>query len=230
MKFNSLIIDDEKPARNVLKRYIGDIPFFELIGECQNAIEALSILERNAVDLIFLDIEMPKLSGLDFLRSLEKRPKIIITTAYREFALDGFELNVVDYLLKPIAFERFLVAINKVKEDRSEEPLETPRYTYFKSGKKSIQVFFDDILYVEGLGNYVKIHTPDQTVVTYGQLADIIDKLPKNQFLRIHRSYIIALNKVKAYGKDYVEIGLHQLSIGNRYRQHFIDGVVDVKR
>lgn len=229
MEFNCLIVDDEQPARNVIKRYINDVPFLNLMAECQNGIEAFSILKEYAVDVIFLDIEMPKLTGLDFLRSLEKQPKIVITTAYREFALDGFDLNVVDYLLKPIAFERFITAVNKLNSPVAKELPDIPKFTYFKSGKKSIQVFFDDILYIEGLGNYVKIFTPEQVITTYDQLTNITDKLPRNQFVRIHRSYIVALNKIRAYGSDYAEIGIHQLSIGNTYKEEFINTISNFK-
>ncbi|MDJ0646465.1 MAG: LytTR family DNA-binding domain-containing protein [Flavobacteriaceae bacterium] len=231
MIYNCLIIDDELPARKVLINYVNKVPFLNLIGDCENAFQAMEKLSTATIDIIFLDIEMPKLSGLDFLKSLSKRPHVILTTAYREFALDGFELNVTDYLLKPISFERFLVAVNKVKSDsHMKEHSDQNQFTYFKSGKKNIQIYFSDILFIEGLGNYVKIFTKDKIVTTYDQLNDIIKKLPENNFVRIHRSYIVALDKINAYSSDSLEINEHQLTIGNTYKDAFIESVSPFKR
>ena len=231
MLYNCLVVDDELPARKVLVKYIDRVPFLHLIDDSENAFQAMEILNNRQIDLLFLDIEMPKLSGLDFLKSLSKRPHVILTTAYREFALDGFDLNVTDYLLKPISFERFLVAVNKVKSITSQsDTLQHTPFTFFKSGKKSFQVYYDDILFIEGLGNYVKIFTKDKIVTTYDQLNDIIQKLPAHNFVRIHRSYIVAIDKIHTYGTDSVEINNYQLTIGNTYKDAFSKAISYFKR
>ena len=226
MNLKCLIVDDEPIAQNIVKGFITDTPNLEVIGICDNAMEALAVLREKKVDLLFLDIEMPKISGLSFLKTLSHPPAIIITTAYREFALEGFELNVVDYLLKPFSFERFLKAVNKVESNKIQDtghakPI-SKTYAYFKVDRKNLRVEYDEILYVEGLSNYVKIHLKDKDLVVYHKLIDLENLLPKDQFVRIHKSYIIAINKIKAYGKDYVEVADTQLSVGNTYKDHFL--------
>ncbi|MBQ4822011.1 LytTR family DNA-binding domain-containing protein [Aquimarina sp. MMG016] len=225
MNLKCLIVDDEPIAQNIVKGFITDIPNLEVLGVCDNAMEALKILQEQSVDILFLDIEMPKITGLSFLKTLSKPPATIITTAYREFALEGFELDVVDYLLKPFSFERFLKAVNKVCDHKAGEHNETKvsskTYEYFKVDRKNIRVDYDNIIYIEGLSNYVKIHLQDKHLVVYHKLIDLEKLLPDNQFIRIHKSYIIAVDKIKAYGNDYVEILDKQLSIGNTYKDHF---------
>lgn len=224
MIYNCIIVDDESTARNILKRYISEIEYLNLIAECKNAIEATQILKDHNIDIIFLDIEMPKLSGLDFLKTLSITPNIIITTAYREYAIDGYEFDVKDYLLKPISFDRFIKGINKIISSRDAAEINANKeFTYFKSGKKNIQAYYNDILFIEGLSNYVKIITVNGTIVTYEKLSELEKILPKNKFIRIHRSYIVAINKINAYGKDFIEIDKNQLSIGNTYRESFIN-------
>ncbi len=228
MNYKCVIVDDEKTARNILKRYVSDVSYLELVAECRNGIEALEVIKRESVDIVFLDIEMPKLSGLNLLKTVMNFPDVIITTAYREFALDGYEFNVKDYLLKPISFERFLKAIAKVignKKNKENITTNSQNYTYFKSGKRNIQVYFNDILYIEGLSNYVKIYTQNGTIATYKKLSDLEIDLPIGDFIRIHRSFIVAKNKITAYGKDYVEIEKNQLSISNSYKEIFINSM-----
>lgn len=226
MKLRCLVVDDEPIAQNIIKGFIADIPNLELVGICDNALEALVVLENSAIDLLFLDIEMPKLSGLSFLKSLQNPPETIITTAYREFALEGFELSVIDYLLKPFSFERFLTAINKVK-NKLHSQINNPdinqvrAYTYFKVDRKNVKVYLDEIYYIEGLSNYVKIHLNEKSIVVYERLIDLEAQLHDKNFLRIHKSYIISLDKIRAYGNDYVDILERQLSIGNTYRDSF---------
>lgn len=227
-----LIIDDEPIAQKIIKGYLEDTPGLELFGICDNAIEALEVLENNAVDLIFLDIEMPKLSGLGFLKTLEKTPETIITTAYREFAVEGFELSVADYLLKPYSFERFLKAVNKVKKKiEAENRLSRGNaveqlYTYFKSGRKNVKVKYNDIVIIEGLSNYVKIHLKDEKIlVVYERLSHLQKILPDDRFARIHKSFIIALEKIKNYGIDSVEIGGKELTIGKSYKERFLSKI-----
>ncbi len=225
MNLKCLIVDDEPIAQNIVKGFIADTPNLEVFGICDNAMEALTILQEHTVDILFLDIEMPKISGLSFLKTLAHPPATIITTAYREFALEGFELNVVDYLLKPFSFERFLKAVNKVnnhKDTSSPDTKIVPKtYEYFKVDRKNIRVNYDEIIYIEGLSNYVKIHLEDKHLVIYHKLIDLEELLPNHQFVRIHKSYIIALDKIKAYGSDYVEVLDQQLSIGNTYKELF---------
>lgn len=231
MKYTCVIVDDERTARNILKRYISEVGYLELIAECKNGIEALEIINRESVDIVLLDIEMPKLTGLSLIKTLRHSPDVIITTAYREFAIDGFELNVKDYLLKPISFERFLTAISKVISNQktvNEPSRKAPEYTYFKSGKKNVRVCFTDILYIEGLSNYVKIHTLNGVIVTYKKLSDLATDLPYDDFIRIHRSYIVARSKITSYANDSLEIGKQQLSIGNTYKESFFDKMSEV--
>ena len=220
MILKCLIVEDELTARNILKRYISEMKILTLAGECKNAMEAVDFLSNESVDILFLDIEMPRLSGLDFIRSLHSRPNIIVTTAYREFALDGFNLDVKDYLLKPISFDRFVLAVNKITEANAKR-MEND-YTYFKSGQKNIQIFYDDILYIEGLSNYIKIHTRQKIVITYEKLSSLINKLPSSNFIRIHKSHIVAVNKVTAFGNHQVEIDKVVLSIGDTYKEEFL--------
>ena len=226
MMYNCIIVDDESTARNILKRYISEINYFNLIAECKNAIDATQVLKDHKIDIIFLDIEMPKLSGLEFLKSLNKIPNVIITTAYREYAIEGYEFDVKDYLLKPISFDRFLKAINKITKPLDSMDLGTnEEFTYFKSGKKNIQAYYNDILFIEGLSNYVKIKTINGIIITYEKLSELEKTLPKNKFVRIHRSYIVAINKINAYGSDFIEIDKNQLSIGNTYKDSFFNKI-----
>ncbi|MCK8523108.1 response regulator transcription factor [Aquimarina sp. D1M17] len=226
MKLKCLIVDDEPIAQNIVKGFIEDIPDLEVVDICDNAMEALKVLQKQTVDILFLDIEMPKLSGLSFLKTLSHPPATIITTAYREFALEGFELDVVDYLLKPFSFERFLKAVNKVNRTQEIHSPTEPKscektYEYFKVDRKNIRIDYDDIIYIEGLSNYVKIHIKDKHFVVYHKLIDLQNLLPSDQFVRIHKSFIVAFDKIKAYGNDYVEIFDRQLSIGNTYKENF---------
>lgn len=223
MSYKCLIVDDEPIAQNIVKGFVQQTPQLELVGICDNAMEALKILRTRSIDLLFLDIEMPMLSGLSFLKTLPHAPATIITTAYREFAVEGFELNVVDYLLKPFSFERFLRAVNK---------LETPQpaihkapqgqdYHYFKADRKQVKVFFDDILFIEGMSNYVRIHLKDRQLIVYQRLTDLEKTLPAQAFIRIHRSYIISLRNIEAYDQNKVEIAGRNLPIGATYRAGF---------
>lgn len=225
MNLKCLIVDDEPIAQNIVKGFVVDTPNLEVFVVCDNAMEALKVLQEHTVDILFLDIEMPKITGLGFLKTLDHPPATIITTAYREFALEGYELNVVDYLLKPFSFERFLKAINKVgnskRTDDNDAKIVSKSYEYFKVDRKNVRVNYNEILYIEGLSNYVKIHLLDKHLVVYHKLADLETLLPCDQFVRIHKSYIVALDKITAYGSDYIEIIDEQLSIGNTYKNNF---------
>ena len=230
MKLKCLIVDDEPIAQNIVKGFVADTPRLELFAICDNALEALDILENNEVDILFLDIEMPKLSGLSFLKTLKKPPATIITTAYREFALEGFELSVVDYLLKPFSFERFLKAVNKVNSNINSEfdKIGTNHildYTYFKVDRKNVKVGYNEIFYIQGLSNYVKIHLQNEILVVYEKLLDLEKSLPQNRFVRIHKSYIVSLTKIKSYSSDSIEIADKELTIGNTYKELFFSTI-----
>jgi DNA-binding LytR/AlgR family response regulator len=218
-----LIVDDEPLAQNVIESYLKNISHTELIAKCDNALIALEWLKKQTVDLIFLDISMPFISGIDFIKTLQNPPHLILTTAYKEFAVESYELNVLDYLLKPISFDRFLKAINKLENSPSEfiKPVmdvsENDPFIYVKSEKKNVKIFLKEILFIESLKDYIKIHTTDKTIITQVQISAIEQRLPES-FLRIHRSYIIARDKITAYTQHDFEIGKYQIPIGRNYK------------
>ncbi|WP_299436565.1 LytTR family DNA-binding domain-containing protein [uncultured Aquimarina sp.] len=229
MTYNCLIIDDEPLARELIETYLEKLPNFTLIDSCKNAIEASSVLAKEKIDLLFLDIEMPQLKGVDFFRSLSHKPEVIFTTAFREYALDGFEVNAVDYLLKPIFFERFFSAIQKflkLKEKHivinNTENTKNTEGIYVTKAKKKIRVSFDNVLYIESLKDYIKIHFLDETLTVKESISSF-EKRIDPRFIRIHRSYIVNKNKVTAYTKHDIEIGEIELPIGNSYKHNMID-------
>lgn len=223
MTFKCLIVDDEPVAQGILERYIDQLDGLTLVAKCKNALEANEWLRKAEVDLIFLDIEMPHLDGLSFLSTLTSPPKVILTTAYREYALEGYELNVVDYLLKPISLERFMKAINKLdarQELVQKESLTGEEdYLYIKADKKMVQVYFKDILYIEGLSNYVRIFTSGRPIISYQKLSYLESTLPNKDFFRCHRSYIVSGRNIKAYNATHLEIGDTEIPIGGSYRE-----------
>lgn len=228
MNLKCLIVDDEPLALEVLESYIDRIEGLELVAQCENAVKAFDILKRKQVDLVFLDIQMPKLTGIDFLKVLNPAPKVIFTTAYREYAIESYELNVVDYLLKPIAFNRFLMAVNKVMERPQEvmlEPSEMEKelasnanYIFLKADRKMVKVYLKDILYIESLKDYVRIKTHDKEVVSLQKISYLEQKLPEDCFVRIHRSFIVPINKIEAFSNHAVEVGGIELPIGRNYK------------
>ena len=230
-KIHCLIIDDEPPAREILKQHIAGVEALELAGTCSNAVEAVSFLKEHPVDLLLLDIQMPQLLGTNFIRTLKNPPKVIFTTAYRKYAVEGFELDAVDYLLKPISFERFLKAVNKVLQlnissaqamptsaTKEKQNGESNSFLYFRAERKMVKVFFRDILYVEGLKDYIRIVTDNKTIVTKYVLSTLEEMLPANEFLRIHKSYIVAIYKIDSYNVDTIHIAKHELPIGRLYK------------
>ena len=230
-KIHCLIIDDEPPAREILKQHIAGVEALELAGTCNNAVEAVSFLKEHPVDLLLLDIQMPQLLGTNFIRTLKNPPKVIFTTAYRKYAVEGFELDAVDYLLKPISFERFLKAVNKVLQlnisaaqaeptsaTKEKQNGESNSFLYFRAERKMVKVFFRDILYVEGLRDYIRIVTDNKTIVTKYVLSTLEEMLPANEFLRIHKSYIVAVYKIDSYNADTIHIAKHELPIGRLYK------------
>lgn len=226
MAIQCIIIDDEPLAIAVIKSHVDQIPDLDLIATFQNPIEAFEILKDKTINLIFLDIEMPLLTGIDFAKELQGTPKIIFTTAYRNYAIESYELDVIDYLLKPISFTRFFKAINKYRSlTATISPIvETPiqqklihDHIYVNANKKYIKVLFEDILFVESVKDYIRIHTTSERVVTKDKLSDFEVKLP-NTFLRIHRSYIVNTTKITAFTAVDVEIGTQEIPIGASYK------------
>ena len=224
---NCIIVDDEPLAIEVIESYLKKIDSIELVGTFRNAIKAFEFIQNNSVDLIFLDIQMPKLTGIDFLKSFQNLPKIILTTAYREYAIEGYELEIVDYLLKPISFERFMKAIGKVmckqKPDTVtpqllEERKKENSFIFFKSEKKMVKVFLYDILYVESIKDYVRIKTPEKETITHQKISAMDGNLPNKNFIRIHRSFIINIEKIDCFSATEVEINGESLPIGRSYK------------
>jgi len=220
-KIICLAVDDEPPALDILKNYIQAVSSFELAGTCINAVDALNVLRSTHVDLMFLDIQMPQLLGTDLLRTLNNPPKVIFTTAYREFAIEGFELNAVDYLLKPISFERFLKAVNKVMDIKLPQQMQQETqdaYLYFRSDRKMHKVAMDDIIFIESLKDYIKVVTKSKTIITKQSISSIEERLPKSSFIRIHRSFIVSLSKVQSYSPELIAIGNEELPVSRMYR------------
>lgn len=228
-KIKCLIVDDEELAIDVLKEYVSRIDYLELTGSCRNALEAMTFLNENKVDLIFLDIQMPGLTGLQLLKNMTNRPEVIMTTAYSEYALEGFELQVLDYLIKPIPFDRFIKAINRFLKLRQPnitltENSQTDSYNdtfiFVKSDKMMIKVLLREITYVESLRNYVAIHlTNGKMVKTMNTISNIEDKLPETHFLRVHRSFIIAIDKIDSFMSGSFKINSEIIPIGRQYKE-----------
>ncbi|MEJ7914424.1 MAG: LytTR family DNA-binding domain-containing protein [Chitinophagaceae bacterium] len=227
-KIRCLVVDDEPPAQDVLKKYVQLVQSLEFAGTCADAIEALTFLQQQPVDLLFLDIQMPQLLGTDLIRTLKNPPKVIFTTAFRKFAVEGFELNAVDYLLKPISFERFLTAVNKVMDtsllanDNIFPSIKTGNladaFITLRSDRKNLKVSLNDILYIESLKDYIKVVTVNKTIVTKQSISSIEEMLPKENFIRIHRSYILAVHKIESYTNELIGIANQELPISRSYR------------
>ena len=230
--YNVLIVDDEPPAREVLKRYIQKMPILRLAGECNNGLQVIPFLYNNPVDIIFLDIRMPQLNGLELVSTLINAPKIIFTTAYAEHAFESYDLNATDYLLKPIQFERFVKAVNKAaliasipaNNDAAAKAIDKPvdSFLYFRSNRKMVKVILNDILYIESLKDYVKIITVSGQVITKYSMAALEAMLPTPDFLRIHRSFIISGDKIQSYTFSHVQLGNHEIPVGKLYQREII--------
>jgi DNA-binding LytR/AlgR family response regulator len=220
-KLKCIIIEDEPLATKVLTDYVLQVPFLELHGAFKDAILATEYLRDHPVDLIFLDIHLPKLKGMAFLKTLTDPPAVIVTTAYNQYAVEGFNLNVTDYLLKPFDFERFLVAVNKVKsseKERQVEGQEKKDFIFLNVQKKKVKILFSEILYIESQQEYIKIVTAKKDYITKMSTHEIEDLLPSNLFKRIHRSFIVSLNKIDSYTSEMVEINGISIPIGRGYR------------
>jgi len=223
-----LIVEDEPLARNLLTEYVQKVPYLKLIQVSSNPLAALEILRKEPVDLLFLDIQMPELTGISLLKTLQKKPFVVLTTAYSQYALEGYELDVVDYLLKPITFERFLKAVEKVNQRLGsperipvESKKEEQTYVFVKDGTRLVKVAFDNILFVEGMKDYVTIHMRGQKITTLQRLKVLEDQLPANKFIRVHHSYIVAIEAIDAVHKGEIRIGNENIPISESYRKSF---------
>ncbi len=226
---NCIIVDDESIARDILGAHLSKIDNITVVASCSNAVEAFNVISTNSIDLIFLDINMPEISGISFAKSISKDSKIIFTTAYREYAIDGFELQAVDYLLKPISFERLLKAVNLFFEvyTNSEisiqnEELSTD-YTFVRSDRKMIKIDFKDIIYIESLGDYVKFHFKDNIITSRDTISAVEAKLPKQGFMRIHRSFIVAMSQITSFTNEHITINNKALPISRTYKKEVIE-------
>lgn len=234
MTFKCIIIDDEPPATRILENYIGKVHFLEKVGVFNDSLKALDFLNTQQVNVIFLDIQMPQLTGLQISRIISKDIKIIFTTAYPDFALEGFELNAVDYLLKPIPFERFYQAVSKLNSEPKNvvsNQSNSPGFLFIKTdGKNKFQkIFLSDILYVESLQNYVCIHTLKQQIITHSSLKNVVESLPENDFIQIHKSYVISLKHIESTDNFSVFINGKELPIGATFKDAFFDKIEENK-
>lgn len=225
-----IVVDDEPLARSLLESHIADVPFLEHLGSFKNAMLAADFLTKNQVDVLFLDIQMPKLTGIDFLKSLSHPPNVIFTTAYREYAVESYELQAQDYLLKPITFERFFSAVSRLKTpDTTQQPnssetgeVASPAHIFVQVNKKHIKVILQHIKYVESIKDYLKIHTATETLVIKERISHFIEQLPKDRFLRVHRSYIVHSDHITAFTQQDIEIGQIEIPIGGKYKEHVL--------
>jgi len=233
MSYTCLIVEDEPLARSLMEQYVQKVPDLELVQACASPLVAIEVLRQMPVDILFLDINMPEITGITLLKILQKKPLVVLTTAYSDYALEGYELDVADYLLKPITFERFLKAVEKVTQrlstsrtpapDKSTRPDNSPSsaFIFVKDGTKLVKVRLSDIRYIEGLKDYVGIYTKDKKIVTLQTLKALETQLPEEQFIRIHNSYIVAFDAIEAIDKEKVQIGSIFLPISDTYRKSF---------
>lgn len=236
MKINCVIIDDEPLARKGLKEYIADVDFLDLIGEFDSSLKAEDLISRGEVQLLFLDIQMPKITGLDFFKTLKNPPPVIFTTAYPEYALEGFEVNALDYLVKPISFDRFLKAAMKAREfyevrEKNTAGISTSEQDHFfiKSDSRLIKIPFDDVLYVEALQNYVVIHTKDKKHISYLTFKSVEEYLPVSSFIKTHKSYIVSASKIESIEGSDLRIGTHLIPISRNLKDEVVERILKGK-
>lgn len=233
MKLKCIIIDDEPVARKVLQEFIGEIDYLELVGQADNPLKALSLLDGKDVDIIFLDINTPKINGIDFLKSAETTANIIITTAYAEYALEGYGLNVLDYLLKPIAFDRFLKACNKAREmgrlrkmTNGQAAPQREDHFFIKCDTQIEKVFYDDLVYAEAMLNYVMLHTVTRKMMVYVTIRNLEEQLPADIFIKVHKSFIVNMGKIRRIDGNILDMGSERISISQSLREKVIKEIV----
>ena len=238
MKINCIIIDDEPLARKGLKEYVADVEFLQLIGEFDNPLKATEILAKEEVHLLFLDIQMPKITGLDFFKTLKHAPPVIFTTAFPQYALEGFELNALDYLVKPISFERFLKAAMRAKEyyevrqknlTESKEGAAASDYFFIKADNKLVKINYDEILFAEALQNYVVIQTTEKKYITYLTFKSVEEYLPADQFIKTHKSYIVSASRVDSIEGNDIRVGQHHVPISRNLKDEVMEKLVNGK-
>ncbi len=230
MSTSCVIVDDEPLARSLLKDYVSKVPSLRLVDVCASPVVAMEVIQKQPVDLLFLDIQMPEITGISLLKIMKKKPLVVLTTAYSEYALESYELDVVDYLLKPITFSRFLQAVDKVNSRINSAthiekvvPNSSQPFIFIKDGTKLVKLMWADILYIEGLKDYVTIHTKQQKVVSLQRLKLLEEQLPADQFIRIHNSFIVSLHAIESIHKNEVHIGTAALPISDSYKKSFRD-------
>ena len=231
-----IIVDDEPIAREILENHLKRIDAIHVVATCKNAIEAFNIISTNQIDLIFLDINMPEISGLSFAKSINNNIKVIFTTAYREYAVDGFDLQAVDYLLKPISFERLLQSVNKYLGENiflnenlhSEIIQEKSDFIFVRSDRKMIKINFSEINYIESFSDYIKLHLQNNTIVTRETITSIEAKLPKNDFIRIHRSFIVSISKIDSFTNEFIEVKNNAIPISRSYKKDVLSRLENV--
>ncbi len=230
--YKCVIVDDEPIARRIIRNHLSAFEGFIVEAECANALEAMQVLSKKRIDLLFCDIQMPQITGVDFIRSLVHPPIVIFTTAYRDYAVDAFELNVMDYLLKPISFERFAKTINKFLENNSsavepsepniEDPAKKQNFIFLKADKKHHKLILDEIVFIESFGDYILVYTEVGKITTKERISAVADLLPEDKFIRVHRSFIVSINKIKSIGAGFVEVGKKKIPIGRMYKKEVI--------
>jgi DNA-binding LytR/AlgR family response regulator len=232
-----VVIDDEQPARELITMHVSNLPDFEIVGAFDNALDGFNFLQKNTVDLLFLDIQMPKVSGLQLIRSLKVCPKVILTTAYREYAVEAFELEVMDYLLKPITQERFMKAIsrfnyyNNVLTEKPAIPNSFDMaYIFLKIGKGQLKIYLKDILYIEGLKDFIKVHTAQKVIVASERLSYMEEKLPEKKFARVHKSFIVALEKIGSIQAEEITVGGATIPIGRVFKSEFMKKLTAIQK
>jgi len=223
MKLNCLVVDDEQLARELLGEYISRVPFLELRGSVKNPLEVTGILEKEDIDIMFLDIQMPEFTGIELLKTMAYRPLVIFTTAYSEYAIESYEMDVLDYLVKPFSFERFMKSVNKAADliklrNKAVSAHNDPETISIYADHKIYRVRLDDILYVEGLKEYVSFYTSDKRIIALASLKNLEESLPKNRFIRVHKSYIVPVDKVRWVEGNMLDIGIKKIPIGRSYR------------
>ena len=234
MTINAVVIDDEPLARKGLKEYIADVDFLNLTGEFDSPLKAAELISRGEVQLLFLDIQMPKMTGLDFFKTLQHAPPVIFTTAYPQYALEGFEVNALDYLVKPISFDRFFKAVLKAKEyyevrDTNTREANAAEYFFIKVDNKLVKILFDEVLYAEALQNYVIIHTAVKKYMTYLTFKSVEDYLPADKFLKIHKSYIVAASKIDSIEGNDIRIGQQHIPISRNQKEEVMEKLLKGK-
>lgn len=233
MRTKCIIIDDEPLARELIRGHVKKLENFEIVAECANAMEAMETLRNNKTDLMFLDIKMPQISGIEFLKTIKNPPKVIITTAFSQYAIEGFEMDVVDYLIKPVTFERFFKAVNKFFATRTHQEVTLERenqvndhaFIYVKENKKIIKIYLKEIHFIEGLNEYIRIHTDNRRVVVKSSLQSIESKLPPEQFIRVHKSYIVSIPKIRAFNATTIELENAKVRIGRNYKNQVFNAL-----